>query len=354
MSEKPDTKDTFELVVAGRKWTAWEEINVERSLDTLTGQFDLTLARREKTKSPPVPFDAGAPVQVKINNEVVMSGFIDRITPSIDSLSVSLQVSGRDKAADLVDCSAVHKPGSWSKADAKTIITDLAKPFGISVQFNGDMGKPLPKFALQPQESPFDAMERIARFRGFILYSMPDGSIAVGAPDAGAAMAHLVEGTNILTASAEHNISERFAEYIVKGQQAGNDTTNGRAASNQQASAKDPAITRPRTLIIVAEDQASKADLQKRADWEANVRAARAQSFDVTVKGWRPDAATAVWPINRSLKLTAPSLRVDSDLLIIATKFTRNSSGTTTTLTLQRRDAWTPQPLPANAKMSEL
>lgn len=349
-----DTKDTFALIVAGRKWTAWEEISVERSLDTLTGQFDLTLARREETNKPPVPFDAGAAVQVELNGVVVITGFIDSIKPSIDSESISLQLSGRDKAADLVDCSAMNKPGSWANADPKTIITDLAQPYGISVQFDGDMGKPLRKFALQPQESPFAAMERIARFRGFILYSLPDGTVAVGAPDAGVAIAHLIEGENILAASAQHAVNERFAEYIVKGQQAGNDTTNGRAASNQQASAKDPAITRPRTLIIVAEDQASKADLQKRADWEANVRAARAQSFDVTVKGWRPDAGTAVWPINRAAKLTAPSLRVDAELLITATKFTRNESGTTTTLTLQRRDAWTPEPLPANAKVSEL
>src|SRR3546814_10159749 len=91
-----------------------------------------------------------------------------------------------------------------------------------------------------------------------------------------------LQGKNILVADGGHVLSERFSQYVLKGQASGDDEVNGRAASAPSAEAKDPAVTRYRPMLIIGEDQSDIASLKKRAEWEATTRAGRAQQARVT------------------------------------------------------------------------
>src|SRR3546814_11797358 len=65
----------------------------------------------------------------------------------------------------------------------------------------------------------------------------------------------LFRSKNILVADGGHVLSERFSQYVLKGQASGDDEVNGRAASAPSAEAKDPAVTRYRPMLIIGEDQ---------------------------------------------------------------------------------------------------
>jgi prophage tail gpP-like protein len=105
--------------------------------------------------------------------------------------------------------------------------------------------------------------------------------------------------------------------------------------------------------MIRPEASTTTAYAQKRASWEATVRAARAGRVSVTVQGWTQADGT-LWPVNRLVRVRAPRLAIDADLLIAEATYTLSEgAGTRTTLALRRRDAFLPEPVVAKAAGNE-
>jgi prophage tail gpP-like protein len=221
----------------------------------------------------------------------------------------------------------------------------LAEPFGVKVTAKVDTGEPFGDpnpFKIQQGETAFDAIDRGCRLRGIL--PVPDGKggllLTRGAPE-GTAEA-LIEGQNIEAADTSVDHSGRFSKYTIKAQSAGNDEFNGDDAAGPSAESADPGVKRYRPMLIVAE--VAGADVQTRADWEANVRAARARSVTVTVSGWRQGNGE-VWRINRTAPVDIPTLGLKETLLIVETKFTKDpDAGTHTHLKLMSEKAFTPEP----------
>lgn len=351
--------DDIVLLLDGVRYTGWTELTVRRALDTVHGDFSLNLASKERTDAAQWPLRAGAECTLLAGSDTagfqtLITGYIDRLSGSLSSNAHMITVTGRDRTADLVDSSAVHSPGSWRNVPLKKIVDDLVAPFGITAQIAGDAGPNIPKFALQQGETAWAAIERLLRFRGLIGWAQSDGSLLIGSPAKGAVIARLAEGENLLEASAEHDVTDRFSDYVVKGQAAGSDERNGAAVTLVGAKSKDPAVGRYRPLIIIAEEQADKATAQKRADWEANVRAARSQPGSVTVQGWR-DPKGNLWRPDSRVEVFAPSAYLAGEMLISGVTFTRsNEAGTTTFLQLERPEAWTLMPVPPGSDASQV
>ncbi len=351
--------DDIVLLLDGMIYAGWTELTVRRALDTVHGEFDLRLVSRDRTDAAQWPLRAGSECQILAGSDAagfqtLITGYIDRLSASLSSEDHSIAVSGRDRTADLVDCSAVHKPGSWRNVPLKTIVDDLARPFGITVQLSGDTGPNIRAFALQTGETAWSAIERLLRFRGLIAWAQADGSLLIGKPAQGQVVARLVEGENLKEMSANHDVTERFSEYVVKGQASGSDERNGDAVTLIGASARDAAIKRYRPLIIVAEEQADKTSTQKRADWEANTRAARSQPGSAVVQGWR-DPRGQLWRPDTRVELSAPSVYMSGEMLVAGVTFSRsNDGGTTTALELTRPEAWTLLPVPEDADASQV
>ena len=338
-------REEVTLTVAGARYAGWTSVRIERAIDTLTGQFALELTARERTLGRAFPFKAGAAVRLEVGGELLITGWIDRGSAKLDEGDHTLSVEGRDKAADLVDCSAIAAPGSWTNTPILTIARELARPFGIAVEAEADLGAPLRKFSLQPGETVEAALERLARFRAVLIVSRKDGSIAFISPKAGRRADELREGDRIKAASATHDVSERFSAYIVKGQSAGDDQLNGRAAAGPKGEAKDPAVPRYRPLVLVAEDQGGIAALTKRAEWEATVRAGRAQEATLTVPGWRqPDGR--LFDFGRTVGVAAPSLFIEADMLVKAVALVQDQGGTVAELTVAPPEAFTQLAVP--------
>lgn len=327
------------LTIAGDRYEGWTSIGITRSIESLAGGFEFALATRQYSDAPRWPLRTAAECAVHIDSELIATGYVDAIEVEYDAGNHSITVSGRDRTGDLVDCSAVTAPGSWTGRKIEAIAQELAAPFGIRVTARVDTGAPVKRFTLQQGETVFAAIERLASFRALLPIATVDGQLELIRPGDGTAAAQLVEGENILVGRARHDARERYSDYLVKGQASGDDHASGKAVAGPKASARDPAIRRHRPLMVIGEDQATPGSLAKRAQWEASTRAARAQSAQLTVAGWRrPDGA--LWTPNILVGVKAPGLFIDGELLVSEVRLGKDESGTTTELTVTPREAF--------------
>jgi prophage tail gpP-like protein len=104
----------------------------------------------------------------------------------------------------------------------------------------------------------------------------------------------------------------------------------------------DPEITRYRLKVIVAESQADAAEATKRADWECRRRIGKSIELQITVVGWR-QADGRLWKTNEMVRITAPWLSIDRELVIGEVAFNAGSDGETTALKLTLPDAFLPE-----------
>ena len=341
--------DPITLRINGVDWTYWKSVEITRQMDAIAGAFSIGLADRWVKGARAMPIAAGMECEVLIGEDPVIRGYIDKVSPSFSAHDHGISISGRDKSADLVDCSAVQKPGHWLNQTALQLATLLAGPFGVSVIAEGDIGAPIKSTKLEQGETAHEALDKVLKQRE--LLACPDGAGGLVLLKVGARKnsATLKQGENILSASADFDMTDRFSSYLVQGQQPGNDDVYGLAACAVHAHNQDPAVTRYRPLIIRAESSVDGAGAKQRAAWECTVRAARSVTVSVTVQGFRQgkvgEASGPLWQINALTNLDIPFLRLSQQLVTSKVTFRRDASaGSTTLLELKDPASFMPEP----------
>lgn len=325
---------TVELRVNGNYYGGWQSVKIERGIEQIAGTFDLTVTDRWNSVygQMAMQIKRGNACELLINGVIVITGYVDDTGSRYDKQAHSISVTGRDRTGDLVDCSAIYKTGQWSNKKLEQIAKDLCAPFGIKVITNTDTGEAFKSFSIQEGESVFETLERAAKMRAVLLISDGQGNLLITRAGTGKAPAGLTEGENILSAEGTFSWKDRFSDYIVKGQAQGNDEHYGETVAQPSGTVKDGAITRYRPLIITAEDQGSNATLKQRAEWERNVRAGRGTRATVTVQGWDVDGR--LWTPNTVTRLNSPLLYADMDVLIASVSYSKDDSGTLSSLQL--------------------
>ena len=345
-----DNPEKVTLQIGGVNWLGWKSAEVSRQVDAAAGSFALGLTDKWAPNQEAKPIAAGMACKVLANGEPLADGYLDKVTLSFSRTEHSIQVSGRDKSADLVDCSAVHKPGHWQGQTSKQLAEALAGPYGVQVKLEGEDGPAFEDFKLEVGETSFQALDRVLRQRG--LLPVPDGQgglrlIKLGEKRAGTS---LIQGRNVLEASASYDVSDRHSKYITKGQRKGSDDDYGQSVSEIEGEGDDPAVTRYRPLLVRPESQVTRADAKARAEWEASVRAARGVTVSVTVQGWRQDDGQ-LWDVGLLVSCDIPYLRLQQDLLLSKVTFSQSrDQGTLAKLELKDPKAFDKQPPKAKGK----
>jgi prophage tail gpP-like protein len=335
------------LLIDGQRFGGWTEVECVRGIEQAAGSFRVVYTDRWDGQPVPCPIQAAVRVQVQMDGETVITGYVDSAVMEFDGESHSLTIEGRDAAGDLIDASAVTKHGGqWLNAGLSQIAAELAQPFGIAIQADADEGEKFTSFALQEGETVFEALDRMTRMRALLLISDGQGGLRLtraGADTAGA----LIEGQNIVKGRAELDVKGCYSSYICRGQIQATDELDAETAYQQRAEASDPSVTRYRPLVITAEDQGYQKSIQARAEWECRRRAARSARIHLTVQGWR-DSAGQLWRPNVMAPVRSSMLGIDGELLIVKVRQTLDGRGTFTELTLSQRGGYDLDP--ANAQ----
>lgn len=334
------------LDVEGRSLGGWLRVNVQRSVERVCTQWGVITTRSWPGQEQQWWIRPGDKVKVRMDDQLICTGWIDSLSPTYDGNQHNIEIAGRGVACDLVDCSYIGPPYQWKNTDPKEIIRHVASQFDIEVAFDAPLDKPLDNFTIQQSETGWNAIDRILKLRQVFAYDQPDGSLLITQGSDDAIEYKLVQGENILSATAELDDKDRFSRYVVKGQQKGvkgDKTVDPQQAATSVGEVTDDSVRRDRPMMIVQSADTDSGDALDRARWEKQNRWGNARKATITVQGWfMPDGTT--WPINRLCDVIDVWLGLDQRLAITATTFEAGAQGVRTILTLQPPEALIPEP----------
>ena len=332
---------TFSIKLNGAAYTGWTEISISRSLERMSGTFDVGLTGRPDNTYIDNQLIPGTAVEVLINNAPVMIGYIDALKSSYDANRADLSIAGRDKASDLIDCAAtVDGPFEYNGQKLDQILGEILKPYNIPVTYLADTGAAFKRIAIQPGETAFEFIERLCRYRSLLPISDGLGGLLITKPGTEPSKGKLVYGQNILTGNISLDNTERFSLIVVKGQEEGSSDNSASDVAGAEGRAIDSLVTRYRPKVITGENPDSSLSLAERAKWEVSKNRARSVAASYKVQGWTTDGQDDLWKINTIVPVVDPVRGLSRDMLIKDVAFNRSSSGTTTNLELVLPEAF--------------
>lgn len=330
------------LKVNNQDYVGWKDFQLTRSIEAASAAFSLQVSNTR----PFIP-KIGSECELWLNSHKALTGYIEQVLPNISATAFDIKVSGRDKVADIVDSSAIIMNSELLNIKFSQLLVKLLSPYGIQAKIldSSKVNTTLAKVSLN-QESVFEVLEKQARKIGLFIYGDANGSIVidkVGSKSAEASL-KLGEGGNVLTASPQFDFTERFSEYIIKGQSQSNDNYGAKVASSISATAKDQVIGRPRTLVIVHSGSITKQEAIKKIQWEAAVRAAKSVQLSVRVYGWNQTDKGSLWNINEIADVDLKDAGFYGRMLIKSVDYSLSNDGAFTDLVLVDADAYLPEP----------
>ncbi len=340
--------------IDGKEHNQWKSYSIDSDFLIPADAFDFDIG---------VPADhgdiedySGLTAAVEINGEKVLTGLVDDCHHSLSKSDRSLSIAGRDKASILLDCSVpmTNVKGLTMMAAIKR----LAEPLGIkNVAHKAEQNPRVDKVDIEPGQSAWDAIMRLANYAGLHAWFDPAGTLTIGGADyATPPVASLIcnpgdKANNIISVTAETSLRERYSEVTFLGQ---SHTRGGsRAQHNLKWVYKDPSLPfyKPKTVVLSdVEDLAAlkKAAKKQISDW-------RLAGFTLTVTV--PDHKTAdgvLWTPGQRVHIVAKEFGIDDIYFLMGRRFSLSKfDGTTTELRLKEDGIWTPDAYPGKAKKAQ-
>jgi prophage tail gpP-like protein len=349
--ERPDE---LIIVVGDNAISGWEQVEVTLRLEGFPNSFSIGMTSRAPITSSAIVAKAGDPCTILLGRDLVITGYVDRDIPGGSANGHTIQLIGRGKTQDLVDCSAEWDSGQMIQGNALDIATRLALPYGIAVEL-GDgaaAGPQVPQLLLNYTEHGADIIQRVARNAGLLAYENASGKLILGKLGTEQAASGITYGRNVQAWQVENSMDGRYSEICCCSLSV--DTLADLAGSNFFDVETDPNVPRHRRMDMVLEQVAEnpQAFTIGKARWEIARRAGRGAVVHATVDSWR-DSAGALWRPNTLIPVDVPGMRGDRRLCLSEVTFRKsNESGTTAELMLMPPAAFTPEPislLPINA-----
>lgn len=344
----PTPADKVQLLIGGQFHEDWESYEVESDLLTPADAWHVSIGI-QGGKVPPGVVE-GAPVEVRVGGETVLTGRVDEIDHSISKASNTFSLSGRDGAAILVDCSAPVFVARMSSLE--DIIAKVVRPLGINkIRIDADNTRIREKINVEPGDSAWDVLSHAAEANGLWPWFAPDGTLVVGGPDysqpevATLIMRKSGKGNNIISLDRRGSVNDRYSEVTVLGQTHGTETETGKHALH--ATVKDEGVSWYRPKIVVDHESDNTAVCRDRA--RKLLADSRLQGLTLTasVKGHRIISPGQpfdgkLWEPGQRVRVFSELHNIDGVFFLMARKFTGGrSQGTVTELTLKEDGVWT-------------
>lgn len=333
MGETSAPPDVVSLTAEGTRFSGWQSLRITRGIERMPSDF-LLAATEKFPGAADVVVRPGAPCEVRIGADLLISGYIDRYDPSISPKGHDVRISGRGKCADLVDCSLLFDGNQLSQVSVIDLARKLAEPYGVAVRGPADAGKVIGQINLLLGETPFEVIERVTRWARLLAYEGTDGDLVLASVGAEKHAGGFREGANVQAASASWGMDQRYGEYVgyvlssnslsdlaaLQGKPA--DTGNKKGeASDPEAAALRRADGKPRLRrkVIISEQFDFNLGYLAgaRAQWEMQRRWGRGQAVRLTVDSWR-DPDGRLWEPNRLATVHLPSLKIHEAEWLIA------------------------------------
>jgi len=344
------------LLINGRKYSGWNSARVTRGIERCPSDFEVTMTELFPGEMGGLTFMVvpGDPFQLYLGtlspDNLVVTGYVDRVTPAIRARLHSITIAGRGKCQDIVDCEAVWPNGQFMSHTVLDIATKLSAPYGVTVSAASpaDVGAPIFQVNVAFTETPWSVIERLCRFRALLAYDQPDGNLMLSRVGGHEHMTGLKTGQNVHSAAVTYSTDQRYSEYCAYLLAANNHMDVGEISPLQTVN--DPTIKRFRRHNIIAENGDGSQDgagsvAKMRAQWEASRRWGRSAQLRVTVDSWT-DGTGVLWQPNWLVNLDLPEVAISGKKWLISdVAYHMDEQGTSADLLLMAPQAFDPSPI---------
>lgn len=173
--------DEIEIRVDGTRIGTFDDLEVALSVDAIS-KASFTVPNEPETREIFRPL--GAPrIIITANGETLLTGRCESPEPSRSSEKSILKVNAYSTPGILERC---HPPLSafpleWTNANLVQISKELCLYHGVACDFRADSGPTFKRVDIQPGGAVLDFLADLARQRGPVLSSSPEGSLVVWA-----------------------------------------------------------------------------------------------------------------------------------------------------------------------------
>ena len=337
----------------------FKEIEVSLDMDNLAGSFSIVSS---VSKDNIFPFGAGDYIEILVDGEQVINGYIDKLDGMYSAGSHDIRIGGHSKIIDIVHSTVDPELKEFKEAIsldqiARKLLDDNKMESTKVINKVGYI-KPFKKGEVSASvgETIFDFLEKLTRKRQLILNSDGDGNLLLtrGIGEESPTIAYDifnmigVEGNNILSASLKLDTADRYRFYKVHS----NDGTiiseadiglGGKANPSEgvENEAEDTDIRETRIFEIKAEESSSQAECENRAKWEKNIRKTRSLTYSATIQGHSGGINQEVYKINTVVRVVDDFYSLAEIMIIKKVVFEYSlSNGSTTTLDCILKDGY--------------
>lgn len=331
--------------IDGKVHENWQNYHIESSFLTPADAFDFSIGLPNGITPPDVK--EGGKCSIKIENETIMTGFIDTILHSIDKHHHSYQINGRDTTSLLVDCSApIHNFKGLSLLDA---VKKIAEPMGIKKVLLRGEATEFDKTDIDIGISGWDAIIHLANSAGLHAWSDPDGTLIIGNADyTTEPVAKLILNyngrlNNIIRLSHEKSSHNRYSEVTFLGQSHGKSSDS--AKHNLKYVHKDDSVTFEKKKTIVVGDAENLESLKKAAEKYLADQIIEGETINITIQGHFVDQAKqTLFKPGQRVYIESDIFGIDAIYFLMGCRYSLTKyEGTVTELTFKPDGVWLPE-----------
>ena len=343
---RDNSNNEIRLVIGDVEISGWDNVTADSQIDTPADNWSLSLFREDGQPLPDSVHGA-AKVQLFYNNEVILTSIADNVDEAVSRQGYGLEISGRDLAGQLIDCSVPIFNGRqitleemlqrFVKAgDLASVIRD------VHIQDNSWLKN---KVSVEPSESLWDAIAKAAQVTGQHVWLEPDGSLSIGDPFANPYKVQealrlinpLDNSNNVLDLSYSNDVSGVFTQIKVLSQ-------DGEAQSILSEATAQTQYSFNRLKIVTLGDVETKAEADAALNKIIKDNNLAAFGLTATVDDWTIDGR--LWRAGFYVNVETNALsRATGKWAVLGRTFNLSrDKGKTTKLNLKRQGDWA-QPL---------
>lgn len=333
------------LLINGSEYGGWLKVRISAGIERQARDFEIGVTDRwpGQTTNIPQRVRYGDSCELFIGAQKVLTGYVDATPITYDSGAVTVNVRGRSKTADLIDCSAITSPGQFRRQKIEAIAAALAKPYSVTVVAETDTGDVIQDHQIQQGETVFESIDRMLRLRNLLSSDDEYGRLILIKVGALKANDSLELGKNVLSSSAGLDGKNRYSKYICKGQKSGTDADWGKSSTANKAEALDDGVPRMRVLQLQQSGQADEGTCQQRVEYEMQSRVAKSIATEYRVAGWLQSNGE-LWQPNMQVRVIDPLIGFDRVMVISEVEYALDEGGSVTTLRVAPAVAFRPPP----------
>lgn len=324
------------LEVEGVKYEGFTDIAVKSAMENFCSSFSFSTTVRETDLGRIVnDIKLQQKARVFIDDNLLITGYIDRVKRGISASSHSKNASGRDVGGDMIDSSIIQK--SYNQRNFEALINLVLKDNGYKVKVVNKVGilnlEPTEIIKTKFGEKVFTFLDRYAKKLQVLLKMDYQGNLTIIREDSDVVKNMLINNytsdTNILESELDLTSVDRF--YTVEMYSQGNNKTHTKAGITQKGIAFDYDIRPTRRLILTMDTASESKSLKSLAEWNVRVRRAKGSRYTCKTLGFYSSNKT-LWEPNKLVDIIDYDAEVMGTFLIQGVEFTQNLQGSYTYL----------------------